>query len=69
MRNNKIDSWIGKQMCLGDEHCRLKPEDEDKKWSEGRGDEILDRVTREGFTEVILSKDSNANFHGIMKHS
>lgn len=56
-------------MCLGDEHCRLKPEDEDKKWSEGRGDEILDRVTREGFTEVILSKDSNANFHGIMKHS
>lgn len=26
--------------------------------SEDRGDEILDRMTREGFTEVILSKDS-----------
>ena len=37
--------------------------------SESRGDDILDGITREGFTEVILSKDSNANFHGIMKHS
>lgn len=37
--------------------------------SEDRGNEILDRMTREGFTEVILSKDSNANFRGLAEQA
>ena len=37
--------------------------------SEGRGDGILDRMTREGFTKIILSKDSNTNFHGLVEQA
>ena len=36
---------------------------------EGRGDAILDRMTREHFTEVLLSKDSNAKFHEVMEQA